>query len=598
MKARGMLRNGLVAAAFALVWIVNAFAQQPQSAARAPQGSLTGHVIDESSGKGLAFATVQVMRASDSAIVNGALTDDNGWFTVTPLPIGNYSARFGYVDYADVTKQNVTLSSTNPDVDAGNVALKSTLTLQEVVVTESRGSVTLAADRKIYNVGETAQPGQNANEVLQTLPSISQDGDGALQLRGNGNVTIMIDGRPVNSLGQNANVLEQINAESIERVEVITNPSAKFDPEGVGGIINVVLKKNKQQGVNGSIGATYGYEDKTTGTFNLNARGKKFNATFGAGARYHPVKHAGKMLRTYTTDSVYTLFQTTDVQNIPRGGSLRGGLDWFVNPRNTLSFSALAGMSQGTMDETVHYDFQDESENTFYRYDIENDETTDAMNTDFSLSYKKTFVKKGTELDASVSHLTNDDARNTLSDLVLFDTLLPPGFVSFNPYVQEANSKNRILTRQIDFVTDVKEKWKIETGYKQTFRSIDNDISYNQLNANREPIVDTTTYFNALEYNDYIFALYGTLSRTFNKTSVKAGVRGEEARRSLSIADQTDDFNQRRFDLFPSVFILQQLPHQQEVTLNYSRRINRPSVNTLNPFPSFNDPYSRMVGNP
>lgn len=557
---------------------------------QAPGGVIKGHVFDEKSNKGLSFASVQVWKSNDSTLFTGALTDDKGWFNITSVKPGNYFLRISYVGYKTLDKKNIVVSP-SLEFDAGNILLSLNATLsKEIIISGEKGSVTLSADKKIYNIGSQISPGASANDVLLTLPSISANDEGKLQLRGNESITILVDGRPTSVGGQGSNILDQLNASQIEKIEVITNPSSQFDAEGTGGIVNIVLKKNIKTGLNGNTGFTIGSNNKTSAQINLNARGKKLNVFGGGNFRYNETFGSGLINRYYSVDTVYSLLQKINNTNKPLSATYRTGIDWYVNPRNTLGFTIAGGVTDGTSKEKIEYSFLNSMEEKLSAFSLNSNVENNTYNNDISVYYKKTFSKNNAEFNASASFNNNYDKKKTQT-IPSFELGIDS---SVNAFLNTIILRNEIFIAQLDYQQSIFKDWKLESGLKQTLRGINNDFENVKLLSDLTTI-DSTYFLRKLIYDDNISGVYTSLSHSFNKTSVKAGIRVERAERKIEL---NQEFNNERYDFFPSFFATRQLKNKKEISFSYSKRINRPSIQTLNPFPDFNDPFNQLIGNP
>lgn len=556
--------------------------------------SIAGQIVDGNTKKGIPFATVSIISVRDNKVVTGDVADEKGYFKINELKPGRVKILYSFIGYVSLTSDTLFLNPAKPEVVLGVIKLfTSTKQIAQATVQAERGMLQMAIDKKVFNVEKNVLAnGGSANDVLQTIPSITVDLEGNLSLRGSGNVTVLIDGRPSTLTGTDRNaVLEQIPSSAIESVELITNPSAKYDPDGTSGIINIVLKKNKQASLNGSVNSSV-----TSGTgrynlgYNLNFKNKKWNISTGYSLRRNQVNT--KSLNTRTNFNVDTTFtdQTGLNHNENTNHVIRLGVDRYINSRSTIGFTSTFSnsnkLSNGVSDNT-NYNVSHLQTDALSRLNTSTDKN---LNLDLGLNYRKTFLKPKEELTADMSFSKNTTDANaiygttsTINTFHLYQNAISDGAVN-------------LAALKLDYTNPIDEQSKLETGFKVSYRS--NDADYKVSDNSTGDTVLNINQSNHFIYAELIKAAYANYSKTIGQWGIQVGLRAEHAlietdQRTIGVKNKTPYLS-----FFPSVYFARKLSTDQEIQLNYTRRINRPQVNNLNPFTDFSDPRNLRTGNP
>lgn len=572
---------------------------QPENQAT---GSVSGKVLDFKTQLPVEYANVVLYRASDSSLVNGGVTNNEGVFYLNQIPYGEYRLRASFIGYKDLWIDTVFVNPRNRNLQFERLLLQeSASVLGKVEVKAQQGVMEMHIDKRVFNVDQSiVSQGQTATEVLETVPSVEVDMDGNVSLRGSGNVTILIDGRPSAMLsGDIATALKQIPANIIESIEIITNPSAKYDPEGMSGIINIKLKKDRRGGVNGVVSAGYGTWGKYNGSVNLNYRTQKYNVFGSYSLNQGSMFHNGT---TYTLNKQNpdSFFYTEQEMNMlgGRGSQMaRVGADWFINKRNTLSGTFSANLSNHNDDDTVFTVFRDANQLVSDRNNRISGSTEDETGYSAGLTWQRQFGRQGQELlvDANVS------VRDETNETQYTDEILYAGYtdVSFYDYSNRFNyDLNQVASLQADYTHPINTTSKIEAGARIGYRMLDNDQYANNLDtATRLWIPDTNRTYQYI-FSEMIPALYATYSGKFNKLSYKAGLRLEHTLIKGDLPDNDGDFDRNYPSLFPSVHFSYKQDKSIEYLISYSRRISRPRSGMLNPFTDYSDPMNIRTGNP
>jgi len=564
------------------------------------KGKITGKVIEASTQEPMEFATVSVY-SQDSSLITGTITDNNGNFTME-VPNGNYYVVVDFVGFSEKSFAGIEIGSGNRNMDLGDITLQlTTRDLDEVTVRAERSEMVMTLDKRIFTVGkDLTNTGNTAADILENVPSITVDVDGNVELRGSGNVKILIDGKPsglVNS--SSSNFLESLQGSLIDRVEVITNPSVRYEAEGQAGIINIILKKDQRRGMNGSFEVSAGYPEQYSAAANVNFRREKINYFVNYGFDYRERPGDGSSLQTFTFPD--TAYKTRVDRDRLRSGwdqNIRGGADFFINDKNTITTSAMLSLENSFNPTDIwYYDYNinDELTERSLRTD---EESEDEINAEFSLNYDKEFDKKDQKLTAVIQYVL--DTETETSDVIEKTTSLTgENLPGEDPIIQKVNNEEfeANLLIQVDYVHPFDDNSKFEVGYRSEFRRIENPYFVNELDEAGK-WVSLKNFTNTFDYNENVHALYAIYGREFNRFSAQAGLRGEYSDISTFFKETDEGSNKKYFNLFPSIHTTYELTKKQSLQLSYSRRINRPGHWYLNPFSNLTDSRNIRTGNP
>jgi outer membrane receptor protein involved in Fe transport len=562
------------------------------------QTTIQGKVADEA-GAPMSYTNVAVYNQSDSALATGAVTDAAGMFRVA-VNTGNYYVKITFISFEDLFIPNV--RATASPVDLGTVVMKTSKSiLDEVVVQGEKSSMELSLDKRIFNVGkDLANTGGTAADILSYVPSVSVDPEGNIKLRGSDNVRILIDGKPSGLVSFNGSGgLQQLQGSMIERVEVITNPSARYEAEGMAGVINIVLKKDRNQGFNAAIDVITGYPTNMGGAANLNYRRNKINffINYSVAYRVQPSRGAQYQER-YSGDSTFYLRQTNDGTITGFNNNIRGGLDVFFTEKSVLTASYLFRRSDvRRLTDIVYKDYLFSESNMTDLITRHQDEDEIEPNSEYSLIYKKSFTAKGHDLIAEAKFLDNWETSNQLFVQNFFNADMSPD-PSKNLLQRSVNDESeKQLLFQLDYIKPLGKEGKFETGVRTSFRKMINDYIVTQQgddgNFEALPGLDNVFY-----YDENIHGAYGILGNKTGKIAYQAGLRAEWTDVKTTL-EKTQEVNPRKYsNLFPSAHITYDLPSDNDIQLSYSRRVRRPFYNDLSPFMTFADSRNFFSGNP
>jgi outer membrane receptor protein involved in Fe transport len=578
-------------------------AQMPASGAMQGNFIVKGNVVDEGTGTPLEFATVALKRMRDSSLVSGTITNGQGEFTLENLPPGGFQMEIAFIGYERYFQRVIIRPQGAPPVtDLGVIKLKMSAKLLEgAEITADKSFIINNIDKKTYNTDQLAvATGGNVKDVLENLPSVEVDADGAVSLRGNANVTILIDGRPSGMTGSGGkSLLESIPASAIENIEVITNPSAKYDPDGISGIINIVTKKNKLVGFTGNVGLNTAFENRYGGNLSLSYRKGPWNVYGNYGYNKDIRKFTGDSYReTYFGGTTEILTQEEGSKDFRNNHNLKTGVDFNINDRNTISASVLYNTGDEDENEWIYYREFDAMMNQDSLYKRFTRGTGLNTNVEGELAFRHYFKQKGRILNVIGTASLDESSEDQEYDQVPYYNDLTPA--PYTPAYQRdyTDEKNAIYTASADYEHPIGETRKVEAGYKATIREFDTDYRAEEIN-------DTTgTYFNDINrtnqfiYRDQLHAIYAQYRQSIKKFGYQVGVRSEIANTESELITTNEFFTKDYFSIFPSAFVTYKPNEKSQFKASYSKRINRPSRRALNPFTNYEDPLNIRKGNP
>ena len=543
-------------------------------------GTLKGTIIDESTNLPVEFANVILYKMRDSSMVTGGITDTKGNFSIEKVPFGKYYVDFRFIGYKNSRVEGVMINPRQAEVKLETVKLKPiSENIEGVVVTGQKSMMQSNLDKKVINVEKSiTAEGGTALDIMRNIPSVDVDVQGNVSLRGSTNLTILVDGKP-----SQIQSLDELPASIVQSVEVITNPSVRYDPDGMSGILNIVLKKKKTPGYHGMISLNAGTGNKYSGTINLNVRQGKFN--FFGNFDYRHFHSTGSNLTNYNYTSGGTKNENEENKRDGLSNNFRGGIDYFINPKNTLSFAGSLNVRNFTgNDSTV---------NLFNLAPYSNQRSTDLnkMNgKELSMNYKRTFDKEGQELTADAIFSAYD--RNSDNNIYRLDSILAP-------HNDKSNTDGTVnsFTFQSDFVKPIGNGGRMETGLKGIIRKQDADYTFKTL-LNTGIWQDTANLSNRFILNDQIYAGYIIYSNTIGPISYQGGIRVEDQIKKIEQKTDIETINISLFNYFPSAHVKWDVNKENAIQISYSKRVNRPSPRQLNPFINVEDIYNISYGNP
>ena len=576
--------------------------------AQAQTGAVRGTLLDAATSQPIPFASVVLRHLPDSAVVADGQTTEAGAFALQNLRLGSYVLRANVLGYR-VGRREVSLTTALPVAQLGTLRLRPAATqLTEVVVQGERPPVSTDLDKRVVNVAkDLTAVGGTATDVLQNVPSVAVDQTGAISLRGKSGVTIFIDGKPTGAAGGGGSTsLDQIPASSIDRVEVITNPSARYDAAGSAGIINIILKKNQRDGLNGVASGGVGTRNKYNTSLTLNYRWSKLNV-FGSYDFRHdqrftqgsldqttsgPVLDPATGQPTTSTHSLY-LSQTRDGLARQTSHAVRLGFELALPHDQTLTLAAQPRFNSTQADETIVSRQQDQTLNQpVYLGTSDRQNTSPGHNNsaDFTLDYRRLWpARPGRALTAGAVY-TPLSADNALAGDLRY-----PGDGARATQQQDVRTYLHQGAAQVDFTQPLGEKGRFETGAKSTWQRSDNRYDFSSTATSASPALAQQSVFL---YQEYVQALYASLGGERGKLHYQGGLRLEQTNTHGQQQLTGQEFSRSYLNLFPSGTLAYDLAREQQVQLSYSRRVQRPNQGELNPFLDRADPLNLRAGNP
>ncbi len=560
-------------------------------------GRITGTVIDSMLNSPIEFATISIYKAGSEKLINGAVSEPDGSFKIPELKLGKYDVSLSFIGYNTKKINNVELTPQKPDYHLGKQLLNNDqIMLDEVEVVGQKAVIENKIDRIVYNAeNDASTSGGDATDVLSKVPLLSVDMDGNISLRGTSNIKILVNGKPSGMFSSSVgDALKMIPADQIKNVEVITTPSAKYDAEGTGGIVNIITKKKSIDGVSGSINASVGNR-QNNGSLNFNYARGRFGANASGGTFLSwPADGLTSFYREDNLDGISRTLEQNGVTNTSRIG-FRGtaGAFYDINAYNSLNTSmSIRGFS---FDRDGYNDavFNDPLSSLIQSYTRSNDGTSSRNGLDWTTDYKKTFKKKDQELSFAFQlSVDNDDSENqigTTSDIVE----LVNKQKTFN------DGDNFEYTFQVDYVHPFTKKIKLETGAKGILRVINSDYKYWNFDQSLNDFQLDVTRSNLLKYNQDVYSGYGSATINFNaKYSLLAGVRYENTEITGDFLNGEEKFGNSYGNLIPSIILSRKFKNFSTLKVSYVKRIKRPSLRVINPFQDISDNRNITTGNP
>ena len=547
---------------------------------------ISGKVLEEGTNYPLEYATISFFSIKENKIITGGITNMDGVFEVM-VPIDTYNIKVEYISYTTKTYNNKSISN---EMNLGTVSLAlDAQALDQVEIIAERTTVEIKLDKKVYNVGsDLTVRGGTVSDVLDNVPSVSVDVEGNVALRGNDDVRILINGKPSGLVGLNSTeALRQLPAESIERVEVITSPSARYDAEGTAGIINIILKRSKLQGINGAVTVNVGDPFQAGLSANLNYRTGDFNFFTTTGYNYREGP-GNAFSNTNFLNTNNSLSETRDFERFNSGLNSSVGVEWYVNESSSIIASVQIRDSDDSRETTNilrEFDSNNSLINTTRRFDpeFEDDKTIQ-----YTLNYDKQF---------------NGDSEHRLTLNFQYETtneveasLIEQDDIDVEDVVTD-EMENRVFL-QGDYVMPIGEVSQFEVGYQGRFITLDTDyaVAFNDGEGNFD--LDTNLS-NNLIYREYVNAFYSQFgSKIGEKFSFLFGLRLEESRITIDQVT-TNDFERKTYaNLFPTLNLAYELSEDENITIGINRRIRRPRSRFINPFPSRSSATNLFQGNP
>ena len=578
------------------VFSVNLFAQMPKSNLPKP-GSISGKVIDQTTKEPLPYVNI-IIKDTANKILTGGITNDNGTFSIKNIPKGENIIEVQFIGYKTVSK-TITITNKNRRIKLGTISLtEDSTTLDEIEVRAETSTVTQKVDRKVINVGkDLTSAGATASELLNNVQSVSVDSQsGNISLRGNENVRVLIDGKPTNIPA--AQLLQQIPSSSIKSIELITNPSAKYNPEGMSGIINVILNKKANMGFNGSIntGVEAGHYVRFNGSLDMNYKTGNVNFFANYGTRTGKRHNFGNIDRT----SPDVINQKFVFDNDNTSHLLKIGADIYLNDNNTLSFYTTQNWFDGLASGRTLI-----NENGIPTSNAPNIQDNNNTSGSYNVNYKVDFTDKkdhNLEIEATYTNTASQEDADT-KDLFVLNT---NPIYKISNYINDIENDGSTTLINVDYTNPVSKEGKLELGIE--YRT--NKTANKNITDQDERDYDNTGAFTGIspyenssfDYKRDIYSGYVNYGHKFNKVTMQLGVRLEQLNVNADFArtknNQNETVTDNQFNAYPSVFFTYNPSDKNQFQLSYSRRVDRPSIGQVNPIREWSTPLITSVGEP
>lgn len=560
-------------------------------------GTLKGKLVESMSPHPIEYGNVILFRQRDSTMHTGTITNPKGEFVIEKIPVGRYYAVFQFIGFETKTIPDLMFNPRTPLVDLGEVKLSPTATaLEGVEITAERDVMLANLDKRVINVDKDLTGiGGTAVDIMQNIPSVTVDIEGNVKLRGSSNVLILIDGRPTGLQDLNsADILQQIPANSIDRIEVITNPSVRYDPDGTSGIINIVLKKRSLDGLNGMVQANYGTFGRFNGGLNLNYRAEKFNLFGSYDNRINRFEGTSTLNRETTFENIASrLDQNGESEDrmLMHLGNL--GFDYMPDRFNTLSASVRFRSFNNTDDGSLNNRTFLTDNTTLRQFTRESESERNMKGFNYTLSYKRTSTRIGEELTADL--IINNNAMRR-PETIIQQNGYPAEFTT----KQQSRSRNtnKEGTLRMNYIRPIDESSRVEGGFTSTLKFLNMRYNYDLWNPETSLFIEDPAQANYFEMNEQVHAIYGLYAGISGKFKYQVGLRGEASVTKGTQEQSSESFKNDYITAYPSVHLVYNFAQNQDVQLSYSRRVSRPRHWYLNPYIDFTDSLNIRTGNP
>jgi len=565
----------------------------------AQESQVRGSVMDAETDEPLSFANIALLNPADSTLMYGGMSDESGRFEFAAEQ-GRYLLRVGFIGYTQFFEK---VEVDDSGLRTGTIRLPpDATTLEEVTVEGVSSMFESEIDKRVYNVENSIiAEGGTATELLSSLPSIQIDEEGGISMRGSGNVLIYINGRPTNlSSEETESILAQFPANSIKDIELITNPSSRYDASGVGGIINIVLKKNERLGFNGQVNASVGTRNKYTGGLNMNYNTGKFNFYTSYNYQSRDLFELSESLRQAKTQGDVSPFldQDFDTQNTRQSHLVRGGVDYNFNKNSVIGIYGqynYRSRDRIRIYNQRHQKLNRELDSLFNRTLTEDQFST---NLETGITYSLELDSAGQSLYASLSYATDQQTRTEYFDQLYFNSEMREVPENRIMQIYGRPQDDELYILQLDYNKPFAGNGALELGWKSTLSLYDRAQTFEQFDLNTNQYVVNDSIEDRFTFNEYVHAAYAIYKNSLGNLSYQAGLRGELTLTDSYWFDENSEYINNYFNLFPSLYLAYSFAQENEMQLNYSRRISRPGTGALAPFYNAQDLLNTRFGNP
>lgn len=559
-------------------------------------GKIFGIIVDSQTLHAMEFVNISLIRLRDSVLVKGTTTNKEGAFSFSDLGVGAYKIKTAFIGYSDLVKDSIFVRPRQTEVDMGMMAIyPEGVQTNTVIITGQRDAMTYNLDKKVINVDQNiAASGGSALEVIENIPSVTVDIEGNVSLRGSSNINFLIDGKPTGLEGiSSTDVLTSIPASSIESIELITNPSAKYDPEGTAGIINIVMKRKDDIGVNAVLNLNGGLNDRYNAAINSNLRSQYLNVSGGYSGRYEKSNSWYRSNRiNYVLTGMPYINQNSETANEQFNQNASLNFDYFPDLRNTwrlsmryrnMNFDNWGNLYSQTLDST------ESLINGTDRYSS-SDRNVQSFSGD--LSYKYKLAERGHEIDTELDFNYN----NAYREEQIRQEAMPIPFLTFQDNISD--NTNRVFVFKADYENELVQGQKIEAGTRISHKSQNSLADYLTYDPALFQWSERTAVRNKFNYKEYLVSVYGTYARRWENFGAQAGLRVEHATAEPLLIVTNESYRNQYLSFFPSFYLSYNIDLVHEFLFNYSRRIDRPNERQLLPYFDVSDSLNIQSGNP
>ncbi len=560
---------------------------------------ISGIVIDEYTRTPLEFANVAVYRVADSALISGGITNEQGQFEITGLDYGEFYVEANFIGFEKAEVPDIVIDEDNSVIDLGRIGISpSAVAIDDVNVVADKAQVEFKLDKKVVNVSQVISAiGGTAVDVLENTPSVQVDIEGNVSVRGSSNFTVLIDGRPTVLDGSDA--LRQIPSSALESIEIITNPSAKYEPDGMAGIINLVTKKNSLNGFSGILNGSVGTRDKYRGDITLNYRTEKFKFTIGADWRDQTSYGSMSSQReTFSNDTTSFLYIDGSRDFNRSGHNFKSGIEWYLTDNSTLSLSGEMGNSRSFRSGDGQTRRFTAPEST--RFFSVTEEISDRRNDFYSLNlnFQHNFNQEGHKIEA-MAYYSGEEGSDTESEN---EIVADEQFRRTDEFIERVSAieteEEEEFRFKLDYSFPFSQTGRLEAGL---LSRIDKEIegrTFELFDPETNTWEISDDFSSITDFRRDIHAIYATYSNAFGNFEYMAGLRGEYTNREIKNTNREEPAQLNRFDLFPTFHSSYKIGEDYELMASYSRRINRPRGRDLDPNPTYYNRYTIRLGNP
>lgn len=569
-------------------------------------GRISGKILDSKTAMPLAYSSVTIQSLKDSTLLLGSLVDEKGFFEINKIPFGAYVLTVSFVGYTDfVQKPVLVIPPDKMDINLGTIkVVEDSKILQEVEITAEKNFMQVNAEKKVFNMDKNVlASGGSAIDALKQVPVVEVDQDGNLSMRGSGNLRVFINGKPSGITTNNTKaILDAIPSSQIESIEIINNPSAKYDAEGDVGIINIVLKKNTKAGLNGNFTIGYGTKyDANTGV-TLSYRKNNFSVTTSYNFRFRESYNKGTSQRYnfFPNQDPYYLNTNDYGKSNNFSNTINNNIDYDFKEKNSISLSTLFSQDYETNKGRNQTYFLDSFVDYLYAYNRYDNSKETNWQLELNPSYRRTFKDKTNDLVIAGNYAYT----NNLTKPIYTQKTLDVNNIELPKIDLLQRNTNKDISHsgfvQSDYTQPFQKiKSKLEIGYKFSLRDITSELYADSLQSASQQYIYDSSISNKYNYNEIINGAYIIFSGAVKKImNYKAGVRVENTNIAIQQNVGNQSFKQKYFDYFPSASMSFNLPKNHSLSIAYSKRINRPNSYQLNPFGNYSDPYNILTGNP